>query len=116
MNTHNIRLTDQQCIALLDKELQHALRRSSHDRKRVILDLYAGTGGVAVAVRRLGSACIEFDIKHGPHFDLTRKVVHNKILGWLKSGVAAAVFLTTQWQLAHLQSPSEPEVNFLQNP
>jgi hypothetical protein len=72
------------------------LKLASHDRSRVILDLYAGTGGVAKAVRRLGFACIEFDIKHGPHFDLTRRVAHDRILGWLKSGVVAAVFLATQ--------------------
>ena len=96
INKPNTRLTDQQCLALLDKELQHALKLAARDRRRVVLDLYAGTGGVALAIRKLGFACIEFDIKHGPHFDLTRKIVHDRILGWIKSGVTSAVFLATQ--------------------
>ena len=56
-----------------------------------MLDLFAGSGGVARAVRRLGFKSKEFDVIHGPEYDLTNPTVVKRIAGSIRKGEVLAV-------------------------
>ena len=75
---------------------RNAPKSVKFDCKRVYLELYAGAKVATRALRKDGCAVIAFEIDDGPEFDLTRACVHQIILGWIRGGCVAAVFLGTQ--------------------
>jgi hypothetical protein len=90
-------------LQLLDAEFRLALKNARVNKTRLFLELYAGAQVVSEHIRKLGFACIAFDIRNGCQYDLLRPCVHKRILGWIRSGVICGVFLGTQcssWGLA----------------
>ena len=81
--------------ARLHAHFRRALRNATHDRKRVYLELFAGVGHVSKFLHKKGYAVITVDIIHGPEFDVLNKSVFNTIVGWIKSGAVAGVWLGT---------------------
>ena len=70
-----------------------ALIRRKHFRKYVE-DLFAGTGGVAHQVRRLGFSAKEWDVQRGPDFDLTSPTVVHRLLKDIRNGRVLAVMMS----------------------
>jgi hypothetical protein len=101
-------LSDQQIGARLRQHFRNAVKQAKHHKRKIFLELYAGTGRTGAAVRRSGFGCLSFEIKQGPEFDLTRLCVHKRILGWIASGCIAGVVLETQcssWSRARRGPP-----------
>lgn len=57
------------------------------------MDLFSGEGGVSSQCERLGFRAKEWDIRHGPHQDLTQKAVLKRILAEIKKGRVLAVMM-----------------------
>ena len=101
-------VSDAWIVSRLRTHFRNALRSAKCDRKRVYLELYAGAKVVTAALRKDGCGVIAFEIDDGPEFDLTRACVHRTILGWIRGGCVAAVFLGTQcssWSRARRGPP-----------
>ena len=49
------------------------------DRKCYFLDLFSGKGGMSRSFRKLGFRCYEYDIVHGPEFDLTQQSLLHRL-------------------------------------
>ena len=101
-------MSDSHIVGLLRSHLRKALRQARVDKHRIFLDLYAGEGGVACCISKLGFASCTFEIDLGNQFDLTRRVVHNLIVGWISSGVVSGLYLATQcssWSRARRGPP-----------
>ena len=70
------------------------MRHDAHGtRGSYFIELFAGTGGVAKALRKLGFLCYEYEIAHGPQYDLTVKKVVLSILRMVRSGAVRGVVL-----------------------
>ncbi|CAK0810940.1 unnamed protein product [Prorocentrum cordatum] len=79
----------------LRRRFKEAVQRGSLCRRRVVVELFSGSGHFTAAVRRLGFSGLGLDIRHRPledHLDATFEEV---IAGWLCSHAVAAVFLGT---------------------
>ena len=50
------------------------------------LDRFSGKGGVSRGFRKLGFRCYEFDVIHGPSFDLTKKTIVQQIRRGISRG------------------------------
>ncbi|CAK0841243.1 unnamed protein product, partial [Prorocentrum cordatum] len=85
--------------------LSDALRRELGGAAACYLDLFAGSGGVARALRRLHCVSLEMDLRQSEFFDLASKVVGQTIVGWISSRLVLAVFAafpcSTWSQAAH---------------
>ena len=53
------------------------------------LDLFAGSGGVAKALRKLGFRCLEVDIRHG--YDMRDSAFVTKLVQAVSSGVVSGI-------------------------
>lgn len=83
---------------------------------RYLADLFSGVGGVAKATRAQGFAAKEWELLHGPDYDLTRPVVVDRILQDIKGKQILAVMLAppcSSWSVARdrtavIRTPQEP--------
>ena len=64
-------------------------------KRRVILDLFAGEGGVGRRCKRYGYHVIKYELNDGPEFDLTSPTVLAFIEKLIRSGKVHAVMLAT---------------------
>ena len=75
--------------------------------RRVVLELFAGSGRLTEAVKRRALAGLDLDLRHGAAEDHLRSAFKDTLKGWLGSRVAGAVWLgtpCTTWTQA-LRSP-----------
>ena len=59
----------------------------------------------------MGHGCISFDIRNGVEFDVTKRVVLDRIQGWCLGGCVAGIILETDcstWSFARRGSPGSP--------
>ena len=61
-------------------------RARAGGRKKLVLDLFAGVGRVARAVRRGGDSCEEIDIVHGKDHDVTDKKICERLCRRIRRG------------------------------
>ena len=88
-------LSDAEVVQLLRREFARELRRARRRKRQAFLDLFAGSGGVARAIRDRGFACVAFDLAAGPQYDLTRRCVKGLIEEWLRTGRVLGVVCAT---------------------
>lgn len=60
---------------------------------RYVLELFGGSGRFSRAVADLGYKTREYDVSRGPHEDLTRRPVQQRIRRDIKRGVVIAALL-----------------------
>ena len=102
-------MSDAVVIQVLEAEFRLALKQAKANHTRLFLELYAGVQVVSRHIRKLGFACLAFEIHNGPQYDLLRPCIHKRIVGWIRSGVICGVFLGTQcssWSAALHGPPS----------
>ena len=91
-----IALTSKSIVDRLQTQFCRAIAGAKFKKRCIFLELYAGKKVVTRAIKRLGFACLAFEIDDGLEFNLINPIVHRLILGWLSSGCIAGVFLGTQ--------------------
>ena len=67
----------------------------------VFLEVFSGSGRLALAWRRVGQGrlgAFELDIMHDPGLDLLQRRVQQRVRGWVRSGLVAALWLGTPCQ------------------
>jgi hypothetical protein len=79
----------------LQQLLHNTLSQARFRRAQVFLDLFGGCGRVSKSWRRRGYATLCFEIGQGPEFDLCNPKVIQVILGWIRAGVVAGIWLAT---------------------
>ena len=79
----------------INRELRRAKMKSSGSKRKVILEIFFGSGSISKALRKKGWGVVSIDIIHGMHHDLTRGVVISIINGWITSGVVCAIWFGT---------------------
>ena len=79
----------------LRAELAIALASARLPQRRVILHLFAGSGGLCQALRRRGEAVLSLDLAYGAHHDLLCETVFGRVKGWITSGAVKAMFAGT---------------------
>lgn len=92
----------------LGREFRAALRSAARKEYRVVLELFAGSGGISRAVQRQGHAALPLDIVRSPTHDLTDPIVLSRNEGWLASGCVSAVWLAkpcSSWRRARRGPP-----------
>ena len=60
-----------------------------------MLELFSGKGGLSAALRRRGRACVEADICHGTHFDISNPIVKKTLAMWVRTGIVEALLMGT---------------------
>jgi hypothetical protein len=65
---------------------------------QVFLDIFSGVGGLAAALRQRGFLVLDWDILHGPAWDLLKPSNQKLIRGWIAEGVVWGVHLGTPCQ------------------
>ncbi|CAK0890227.1 unnamed protein product, partial [Prorocentrum cordatum] len=78
--------------------LQRAFRACAAPRPQfmkhlVFLELFAGSGGIAAAIQKLGYRALSFDLLNNPRDDHLDPTFQKVIVGWLTSGCIAALWL-----------------------
>ncbi|CAK0858671.1 unnamed protein product [Prorocentrum cordatum] len=76
------RSSQESCVsrgAHLQSALQQALRPSR--QFRLFLELLAGTGALAAAMKKKGVPVLAFDVSQGPHMDLLNDDVYSRLRG-----------------------------------
>ena len=90
-------------LARLKAAFHSALRAARWSRKKLVIEIFSGSGRLATAVRHRGYAALCLDIKFGDEFDITNSDVRNLIRGWISSGAVLAVHLAppcSSWSTA----------------
>lgn len=87
-----MRVTARGCDAGPYQAPDSTLRRKFKPR-RYVADLFSGDGGVARQIRRLGFCAKEWDINHGPQFDLTIPRVLKRLLSDIHHGRILAMMM-----------------------
>ena len=59
----------------------------------VVLDLFAGHGGVTKALEKLGRKALAVDVKYGSEFDITLKSYYSWLCRIIRSGLVVAVMM-----------------------
>ena len=68
------------------------VQRTSKQRW-VFLELYAGCAVLSRKVSQHGLGVLAFDVAAGAEFDLTAPLVQRIILGWMRAGIVAGLWL-----------------------
>ena len=95
------------------KTLRRLLReqQSRHGRNMIFLELFGGAGRLGSQWSRRSWGSINFELSHGPWFDVTRRPVLELIVGWISSGIVAGAWLGTpcsSWSRARRGFPGSP--------
>ena len=81
------------------REAMTRLQRFRRGRASLIfLDIFSGEGGLAAALRRKGFLVLDWDILHGPAWDLLQPANQKLVRGWVAEGVIWGVHLGTPCQ------------------
>jgi len=86
------------------------LKSGSLGEKRVFVELFSGSGGLSLALRRRGHAVVSLDIRDNPAFDLIKPAVFDEIKGWIMSGLVWGLWSGTPCETfsGPLRSSDEP--------
>ena len=75
----------------------------------MMLEIFAGSGQLSLAMRRLGYAAVAIDVDNGDWQDVLRPGVRDVLRGWCSSHAAAAVWIgmpCSSWSVARRGPPS----------
>ena len=79
--------------------------------KPVFLDLFSGKGGLSKAVESFGGYSLQWDIKHGEGYDLTKAKNVRTIIEWMRGGKvwgAHLAMLCKSWSMARRGGTAPP--------
>ena len=92
----------------LQEAFKKAVQSAQRSRRRIFLEVFCGTGGLAATLRRRGFGAVSLDLRLGPEMDITMPHVQRLLIGWMSSNCVAGLWLGTpcaSWSRARRGPP-----------